>query len=242
MIVSVSRDQRSFQYGQKAIDYNLHLSRRKTLEISVYPDQTVVVKAPVDSEISSVEKRLKKRAGWICRQLEYFRQFELKPLPKSFINGETHLYLGRQYRLKIAQGNEDVVKLVRGKFLVSCREEVKPEKIRVLLENWYFEKSLIHFNASLSRCWHRFRSFGLKKPAIVVRRMQKRWGSLSSKGVINLNPELIKASKECIDYVVTHELCHLEHHDHSPAFYKLLASILPDWQSIKDKLEMSQTR
>ncbi|MEW6711481.1 MAG: M48 family metallopeptidase, partial [Candidatus Riflebacteria bacterium] len=84
-----------------------------------------------------------------------------------------------------------------------------------------------------------FRTLGLKKPGIKIRRMQKRWGSLSVPSTINLNPELIKASKECLDYVVTHELCHLIHHDHSPAFYRLLSSIMPDWQKTKTKLETS---
>lgn len=242
MIEAGRNDQRSFKYGLKVIDYDLLISNRKTLEISVYPDQTVIVKAPVSSEISVVEKKLQKRAGWICKQLEYFRQFKPKQQPKSFISGETHLYLGRQYRLKIAQGDENRVRLIRGKFLVSCCEDVESEKIRTLLKHWYFERSFIQFNDSLNRCWQKFRFSGLKKPAINIRRMQKRWGSLSTKGLINLNPELVKASKECIDYVVTHELCHLKHHDHSQAFYNLLASILPNWQRIKEKLEMSQAR
>ncbi|NMA20609.1 MAG: M48 family metallopeptidase, partial [Lentisphaerae bacterium] len=50
--------------------------------------------------------------------------------------------------------------------------------------------------------------------------------------------DLIRAPKECIDYVVTHELCHLQHRDHSPEFYKLLESTIPDWEKIKQKLEL----
>ncbi|EKD82302.1 MAG: hypothetical protein ACD_39C01372G0001 [uncultured bacterium] len=237
MMQTDKNDQRSFKFGQKVIDYDLLISNRKTLEISVYPDQTVVVKAPVSAEISAVEKKLHKRAGWICKQLEYFRQFEPRQFPKSFISGETHLYLGRQYRLKIAKADENRVKLIRGKFCVLCREDIESERIRALLKGWYLEKALVQFNDSLHRCWQKFRFSGLKKPAINIRRMPKRWGSMSAKGMINLNPELIKAPKECIDYVVTHELCHLKHPDHSQAFYNLLASLVPSWQKIKTRLE-----
>jgi predicted metal-dependent hydrolase len=69
--------------------------------------------------------------------------------------------------------------------------------------------------------------------------MKKRWGSLSDKGTVTLNTNLIKAPKECIDYVVTHELCHLKYHDHSSEFYKLLDSVIPEWKKIKHKLELS---
>ncbi len=69
--------------------------------------------------------------------------------------------------------------------------------------------------------------------------MRTRWGSLSDKGTVTLNIDLIRAPKECIDYVVTHELCHLKYPDHSPEFYKLLESVSPGWEKIKHKLELS---
>lgn len=238
MMQTAKNDLRSFKFGGKVIDYDLLFSHRKTLEIAVHPDRTVVVKAPVSAEISAVEKKLQKRAGWICKQLEYFRQFEPRQQSRSFIGGETHLYLGRQYRLKTVRGDEDSVKLIRGRFLVSCREDIEPEGVKKLLKGWYAAKAPVQFNCSLNRCWQKLRFSGLKKPVIKIRQMPKRWGSLSAKGIISLNPELIKAPKECIDYVVMHELCHLKHHDHSPAFYSLLTSLVPGWQKIKTKLEI----
>ena len=59
------------------------------------------------------------------------------------------------------------------------------------------------------------------------------------KGMVTLNPELVKAPKECIDYVVTHELYHLKYHDHSPEFYKLLDAVIPGWEKVKHRLELS---
>ncbi|MDL1968633.1 MAG: M48 family metallopeptidase [Deltaproteobacteria bacterium] len=239
MIETTSIDKRSFFYGQKTITYSLSLTDRRSLEIAVHPDSTVVVKAPLDSDISLIEKKLHKRARWILKQLNYFRQFNPKTPVRQYINGETHLYLGRQYRLKIFQGQENSVKLIKGFFQVACRKEHNSEIIKKLMNNWYLQKANIQFNESLARCWPKFNAFAFTQPSISIRRMKKRWGSLSNKGTVILNTDLIKAPKECIDYVVSHELCHLKYHDHSPEFHMLLDSVIPGWKKIKHKLELS---
>jgi len=226
-------------YGSKTIEYSLFYSKRKTLEISVHPDSTIIVKAPFDSDILLVEQKISKRARWIIRQLNYFKQFTPKTPERCYINGETHLYLGKQYRLRITKGNENSVKLSRGIFQITCHEEPTPEITKRLFQKWYLEKAWLHFNDSMDRCWSKFNSFTYTKPTISIKRMQKRWGSLSNKGTVTLNTDLIKVPKECIDYVVIHELCHLKYHDHSKEFYKLLDSVTPGWEKIKHKLELS---
>ena len=230
---------RSVMYGRKTIEYSLFYSKRKTLEIAVHPDSTVIVKAPINSDILLIEQKINKRARWILKQLHYFRQFAPKTPERCYVNGETHLYLGKQYRLRIAQGNENSVKLSRGFFQVACREGPTPEITKRLLQKWYLEKACLQFNDSMERCWLKFNSFRYTKPAISIKRMQKRWGSLSDKGTVTLNTDLVKAPKECIDYVVTHELCHLKYNDHSKKFYKLLDSVTPGWEKIKHKLELN---
>lgn len=67
--------------------------------------------------------------------------------------------------------------------------------------------------------------------------VQMQWGSCSPKGVILLNPHLVKAPRECVDYVITHELCHLQELNHSPRYYRLLSQLMPDWQPVKAKLD-----
>jgi predicted metal-dependent hydrolase len=239
MTVATNCEKRSFTYGKKTIEYQLFYSKRKTLEIAVHPDSTIIVKAPIDSEISLIEKKIHKRARWILKQLDYFQQFTPKTPKRVYISGETHLYLGKQYRLKVTQGQKNSVKLSRGIFQVSCSDESKPELVKKLMKKWYMDKAKIQFNKSFERCWPKFNSMGFNKPSISVKRMQKRWGSLSEKGTMMLNTELIKAPKECIDYVIIHELCHLKHHDHSSEYYKMLDSFMPDWEKIKHKLELS---
>jgi predicted metal-dependent hydrolase len=68
--------------------------------------------------------------------------------------------------------------------------------------------------------------------------MKKQWGSCSPKGTILLNPYLIKAPRECIDYVILHELCHLKEHNHSPRYYRLLSQLMPNWQPVKARLDL----
>jgi predicted metal-dependent hydrolase len=155
------------------------------------------------------------------------------------VNGETHLYLGKQYRLKLAKGAESSVKLSRGFFHVTCRSEPTPNAVKRLLNQWYSEKAQLQLAESMGRCWQKFNGLGIDQPRLSIKRMQKRWGSLSDRGTVTLNTDLIRAPKKCIDYVVTHELCHLKYHDHGPEFYKLLSSVIPGWEKIKHKLELS---
>jgi len=67
--------------------------------------------------------------------------------------------------------------------------------------------------------------------------MPKRWGSAQPDGTICLNPELIRAPSACVDYVITHEICHLRHPDHGPRFRTLLQQLCPDWLNLKQRLE-----
>jgi predicted metal-dependent hydrolase len=231
--------QHSVVYGKKTIDYSLLYCERKTMEIAVHPDSTVIVKAPAQSDIDSIEKKILKRARWILKQQKYFNQFNPKTPDRCYVNGETHLYLGRQYRLKLSEGAENSVKLSRGFFHITCRNEPTPNAVKKLLKQWYSEKAQLQFTESMDRCWQKFNSLGIDQPKLSIKRMQKRWGSLSDNGTVTLNTDLIRAPKECIDYVVTHELCHLNYHDHSSGFYKLLESVIPDWEKVKHKLEVT---
>ena len=115
----IHNSRHSVVYGRKTIDFSLLYCERKTLEIAVHPDSTVIVKAPTQSDITLIEKKMIKRARWILRQLNYFKQFNPKTPVRCYVNGETHLYLGKQYRLKLAEGTENSVKLSRGLFHIT---------------------------------------------------------------------------------------------------------------------------
>ena len=226
-------------YGSNEINYDFFFVTRKTMEIAVLPDCKVVVKAPLGTDVKEIQKRVSKRARWILKQQQYFHQFNPRTPPNRYIGGETHLYLGRQYRLKIQNGIHDEVKLTRGFFWITCKGIISPEQVQRILVNWYKQKCREKFTECLDLRFPEFERIGIMRPTLHIRKMKKRWGSLSQHGTLTLNTELIRAPRECIDYVITHELCHLKYHDHSSDFYQLLERIMPDWERRKHKLELA---
>ena len=237
VIHSTMQDRHSIVYGGREIVFQLLRTERTTIGIEVHPDSSVVVKAPHKVGVEQICQKVRKRARWILRQQRFFRQFVPRTPPRAYVGGETHLYLGKQYRLRVLKGADPSVKLKHGYFYISCRTKPAPGQIKELMDAWYLAKAKQHAAESLQRCWRRV---GLDEhfiPQVTLRRMSKRWGSLSSKGRISLNPDLIRAPRICLDYVITHELCHLRFHDHSPGFFELLTRAMPDWQSVKSLLE-----
>ncbi|MBD2302216.1 M48 family metallopeptidase [Nostoc sp. FACHB-190] len=228
---------RTINYGDEIIAFEVNFLERKTLDISVHPNQQVIVKAPIDALVEEIDQRVKKHARWILKQQQYFSQFEPRTPPRKYISGETHLYLGRQYRLKVEINSQPSVKL-RGCYIyVQTPQPHCTETTQQLLENWYLERAQAKFNERLDFCFVNFKRFGQERPNLQIRHLSKRWGSLTANGTIILNRDLIRASSRGIDYVITHELCHLKHPDHSCAFYDLLISIMPDWEKRKLTLE-----
>ncbi|GLI38694.1 M48 family metallopeptidase [Geobacter hydrogenophilus] len=229
----------SVTYGNHDIDFKVEFVARKTLEIAVQPDSRVLIKAPLGTSFEEVRKRVVKRAWWIKRQQDYFQQFKPRTPVRCYVGGETHLYLGRRYRLKIGRGDCCGVKLIRGHFHVGIPESAGSDKVKEILDRWYARKATEKFTESFNRCWHGLAKNSGTKPRLQVRRMKKRWGSLSRGGTLTVNTDLIRAPRECIDYVITHELCHVQFHNHSPAFYDLLEKVMPDWERRKQKLELA---
>jgi predicted metal-dependent hydrolase len=183
-----------------------------------------------------IRARVVKRGAWIRKAWREFELYLPKQPARRYINGETHRYLGRQYRLRAERGEEDSVKCLRGYLIVTTKTETTPELVRARLEGWYREHARRIFRERLTECCKRASLEGIEDPPLFIRRMATRWGSCSGKGRVYLNLELIKASKECIDYVITHELCHLKVSSHGPKFWRLLVKLMPDYEKRKKKL------
>lgn len=122
-----------------------------------------------------------------------------------------------------------------GPLLVSLPGELAPERVKVVLHRWYLDRAQVVFGEVLEGCLRRFRS--AQRPRLIVRTMQSRRGSLSRAGTMTLNVNLIRAPRPCIEYVITHELCHIQHRDHGAQFYALLEQMMPDWEQRKRRLE-----
>jgi predicted metal-dependent hydrolase len=224
----------AIQFGSKQIDFRLEYSDRKSLGITVTPDLNVLVKAPTDTSLQKIKERLRKKAPWIIRQQSFFLSFHPKTPARKFVGGETHLYLGRQYRLKISQSKLESVKL-KGKFIEIAT--ANKARTKQLVNDWYLQNAKAKFHAIAKPLVDNFRKHKVEPDSIVLREMSTRWGSCTAKGKIILNPELIKAPKGCIEYVIIHELCHLIHHDHTQKFIDLQTKEMKDWEKWKMKLE-----
>ena len=132
----------TIQYGSKTIDFRLEYSARKSLGITVTPEMEVLVKAPTDTTMERVKEKIRKKAPWIIKQQSFFLSFQPKTPQRKYISGETHLYLGRQYRLLIHIDEEESVKL-KGKFIeVTLNEK---SRAKTLLSNWYLQNARIKF-------------------------------------------------------------------------------------------------
>jgi predicted metal-dependent hydrolase len=224
----------SLQFGSRIIEYELVYVSRKTLGITVNPDLTVLVKAPFNASIEKIKEKVLKRAPWIIKQHEYFLSFHPKTPPRKFISGETHLYLGRQYRLNVKIGEKNEVKY-KGRF-IEVRTTNK-DKAKDLVLDWYRDHAKKKFSEIAEPIVEKFKKYNVEPNAIELKNMPKRWGSCTPNGKIILNPELIKAPKACIEYVIIHELCHLIHKDHTRKFFELQSKEMPDWMKWKDRLE-----
>jgi predicted metal-dependent hydrolase len=225
-------------YGSENIEFRLLRRDRKTLSISVKPDLSTEVVAPVDVPLERIFEKVRKRAPWIRKQKRFFAQFHPRTPQRRFVSGETHLYLGRQYKLKVVRHIEERVKLYRGLLLVQSYAPKDTTRTQGLVENWYRERAHIKFRERLSLCQQRFPHPDRHMPAgLIIRQLKQRWGSMTVNGNLILNQWLVRSSVDAIDYVVTHELCHMRHDNHGPDFYRLLDRLMPDWKNRKLKLE-----
>ena len=224
------------QYGRKKINYDLSYSSRKTLAIDVHPDLSVAVTAPKDATDSAVKEKIQKRASWIIKQQRFFENYLPTIPPRRYVSGESHRYLGRQYRLRVHKGAEDAVRMARGQINVYLKNPKDKSRIKPLVVGWFRQRSEIVFREIFDSVVAKAVRYGIEADDFETRRMRNRWGSCTREGRILLNPDLIIAPKMCIEYVIVHELCHLQEYNHSPKFYRLLKKIMPDWEQRRERL------
>jgi len=144
------------------------------------------------------------------------------------------LYLGRQYKLLVTVGNKDEVRYKGRTIEITTTKKTNAEQ---LMNAWYRERAKLKFAEIAEPLIERFKKYKVEPSNIYLHDMPKRWGSCTPTGKIILNPELIKAPKPCIEYVIIHELCHLVHRNHNKRFFELQTKEMPDWRKWKEKLE-----
>jgi predicted metal-dependent hydrolase len=228
---------RTIAWGDSEIRYELRRHNRRKLRIDVSPSGQVVVVAPVDASEEDISARLRKRAPWVVGVLG---DIAARPRPtpeRRFVSGETHLYLGKQYRLAVEHGAEREVRIDGGRMVVVQSETDGVDRIRRQMFAFYRIQARAEFPRRLLAMLPAFEQRGLKRPKLLIRPLIKRWGSYTEKSRLVLNEDLIRASRELIDYVVCHELAHGLFPDHGVDWSRALNEVMPDWRERKSRLE-----
>ena len=226
-------------YGNERIEYTIRTDaeRRAKVAIHVEPDGRVIVDVPEGAVRADIQKAVQRRARWIFSQVECARNRFRHVREKDYVSGEEILYLGRRYVLKVIKDAEGKrpVRLRGNRLEVTCASG-DPEIVRARIRGWYRVKARDYFDRRLA-FWEERLSWVTSRPPFRLQDMEKRWGSCTPLGEIILNPHLIKAPQECIDYVILHELAHLRHHNHSPDFWQTIEQADPDWSRKKARLD-----
>lgn len=225
----------TISYGNTSITCSIYFVNRKTIGITVTPTGDVFVKAPFNAKITDIEKKVSQRVRWIKKQQIFFESFCHNMPSRRYVSGESHLYLGKQFILKIRNSVHCSVHY-KGQYIeIECPDK---SKVKDLMDRWYREKAKLKFADIAEPLIQRFKTiYSVEPSSIYIQKMNKRWGSCSNNGRITLNTELIKAPLSCIKYVIIHELCHLIHKKHTSLFFKLLSDEMPDWKRWKHKLD-----
>lgn len=223
--------------GDDELAYSVRRTgRRRTVGIIVEPTGQVVVLAPASATAKRIEQILRRHLTWIRRQRREVEAMPPRPLPREWVNGETHRYLGRQYRLKIVRGDAPSIKLQGRYFVVATSGPTNPDNVRVSMEAWYRERAKALLATRIAALLDGTTWLNTAPPPARIRRLRDRWGSTSPSGRVTFNLDLVKLPISCIDYVVAHELVHLLIPNHSPAYWRMLERVMPDWRRWRQRL------
>jgi predicted metal-dependent hydrolase len=224
-------------WGGRALPFSVVRSERKTMSITVNPEGNVVVRAPLHADLEQVTERVSRRGGWISYHQSRTERWRPRTPPRTFELGETHLYLGRQYRLSAEIGLAQSVKTSGDRIILTMHRPNRIEDRKALLSAWYLARAREVIGKRLDVVFEPFANLGHALPRLIVRDLTHRWGSLTARGNLVISRHIIRAPRQCIDYVLVHELCHLEHKNHGAAFWNLLDRMMPDHEKRKAKLE-----
>jgi predicted metal-dependent hydrolase len=190
--------------------------------------------------LAAIQLVISKRAAWIIRKLEEVRAISAPMSPKEFVDGETVRYLGRCYRLRITESPQAKAscKLISGWLKLVLQPPANNAKrsglIHTQIVAWYRAQARVHLEAKLSY-WRG--CYGSQTGKLIISNQANRWGSCDSKNNIRINWRIMMAAPSLIDYVVAHEIAHTIHKNHSADFWRLLGSVMPDYDLRRDALK-----
>ena len=223
------------QYGRTRIEYGIRRSaRRRTVSVAVDPVEGVLLTAPTHVAVQRLDRVVKDKGRWIVERLRAIEN-DTAPEPRRWVSGESILYLGRHYRLRVkpmARPGEPA--LVGGWLVVPVDRQLEGQKrsgaVAITVRGWYVAHAQRRLEAR-AQAWAA--KAGVAMARVIVTDQQKRWASCDASGVLRFNWRIIQAPARLVDYVVAHEIVHLVHRDHTRAFWTRLGTIMPDYDRRK---------
>lgn len=203
-------------------DYRLIRSRRRTIALIVQNDGALVVRAPLRAPEESIRKFVESKADWIGKQQARARRLA-EATARRYVDGETFLYLGQAYPLKIVPPRRPALRLTDC-FELSRSAQPRAEAAFV---RWYRARAaeiLPERVAALAR------QHGFAPARVRLSSARTRWGSCSPQGTLRFTWRLVMAPPLVMDYVIVHELVHLEIKNHSPTFWARVGEVMPDYK------------
>ena len=225
--------------GDTAVEYEVKRSRRrkKTYAISVFGG-IVHIAAPQRAKLRDMDALVIKHGAWILKRIS---QPTPQQVEKQFESGETFPYLGRSVKLVVesAAVRGTQVRFEHWQLQVTVPRRLEGEKrrkaVRRVVVGWYRSRAAERIAKVLEQWWPRL-GRGQKSP-VLIRDTRRQWGSCASDGTLRFSWRLMMTKPELVEYVVVHELSHLTHRNHSADFWGLVASVMPDAQQRRKRLD-----
>ena len=226
--------------GRK-ITYCLEYKNVKNLNLRIRKDGSVYVSANLQIQPSQVDEFVQSKGRYVLNAIDRFEELkQYKPQPKQYVSGETFYIQGRGLRLVVSQGDKEHIVSDGVYIFLHVKDTTDFQKKHRLVTKFLDQECKKVFGEVLNEMYPAFRKYGVALPSLRIRDMETRWGScLVKKRIVTLNKRLLEAPRNCIEYVVMHELCHFIHPNHSKNFYSFLTMLMPDWKERKVALDKS---
>jgi predicted metal-dependent hydrolase len=241
------------------VEVRRNTRRRTRIGLAFDPGGYVIVEAPPDASVAEIRTVIRENVLWLRHRLEQVTSSMGLSACVSYRSGDRMYYLGDAFELVVRSGRRDEVQVkertlhvshlnalgpgvVRGRLHVTLRApeaavDACGHRVRQLLMDWYRDAAGEQFARQLEHWRRRLPWLGDRMPPWRHRFMRSQWGSCSISGRISLNTHLVKAPARLTEYVVLHELCHLQHYDHGRRFYGLMSRFMPDWEERRGELD-----
>jgi predicted metal-dependent hydrolase len=207
----------------------------KNIHLSVYPPTgRVHISAPERMDIETIRVYALSKLEWINQQRSKFSSQE-RETPREFLERESHYLWGDRLLLQIIEKNQPpVIEISHRQMMLTVRPGTSQIKKQEIVEDWY-RRQIREVSIPLFEKWER--ALGVRANKIIIRKMKTRWGScILQKGNIRLNTELAKKPRECLEYIIVHELMHMIEPTHNNRFVTLMDKYYPNWKQIKAEL------